>query len=370
MNPIVQKRFVALDVFRGMTIAFMIIVNTPGSWAHTYSLLEHAQWHGFTPTDLVFPSFLFAVGNALAFVSLKWENAEFGPVFRKLFTRSLIIFAIGYVFYWIPFFEWSDGEMVAAPLSDTRIFGVLQRIALAYFFGGLLIYFLNIRQLVITCIVLLLGYWLIMYAFGDYSLEHNAERNLDLFLMAPSHLYHGEGIAFDPEGVLSTLPSIVNVLIGFMAGVYIRRTTVDFKKLFHLLAAGIVCMLIAYFWNLYFPVNKKIWTSSFVMLTCGLDLVLIGLLIYVLDVKEKKWNMNFFQVFGKNPLFCYLLSEAIVLFMLYVRPGGETLYGQIYQTVYFPIGPKIGSLLFALTVMMICWLTAYLLDRKNIIIKV
>lgn len=364
-----KQRFEALDVFRGMTIAFMIIVNTPGDWNNTFSLLLHADWHGFTPTDLVFPSFLFAVGNALAFVAKRWENQDFGPVFKKVFIRSLIIFLLGYTMYLIPFFEHTADGYQWVNLSESRILGVLQRIALAYFFAAILIYFLKPRGLAILSVIILLGYWLILYAYGDYTLENNAIRTLDLWLFGPEHLYQGDGIPFDPEGLLSTLPSVVNVLAGFLLGIYVRDG-VDYRKLFMIMAWGTGILLISYLWHFVFPVNKKIWTSSFVMLTTGLDLLLLGLLIYLLDIRKPRMKMGFFRTFGKNPLFSYLLSQYLVIALFFIRIDGRTLYGAIYRYVYEPIGDKIGSLLFALSVMFVVWLATKWLDKRGIIIKV
>lgn len=364
-----KKRFEALDVFRGMTIAFMIIVNSPGDWGNTFSLLLHADWHGFTPTDLVFPSFLFAVGNALAFVAKRWETTEFGPVFKKIFTRSLIIFFLGYTMYLFPFVERTADGFELVSLSDSRILGVLQRIALAYFFSAIMIYFIKPKGIAVWSVLLLVGYWLILYIFGDYTLENNAIRTLDLWLFGPEHLYHGDGIPFDPEGLLSTIPSIVNVLIGFLLGIYVRDG-VDYKKLFMIMATGVTLLVISYLWDFVFPVNKKIWTSSFVTLTTGLDLVLLGILIYLLDIRTPRFNMGFFRTFGKNPLFSYLLSEYMIILLYFIQMNGKSLYSIIYQGVYEPIGDKIGSLLFALSIMFIVWVATKWLDKRGIIIKV
>ncbi|MEM9984078.1 MAG: heparan-alpha-glucosaminide N-acetyltransferase domain-containing protein, partial [Bacteroidota bacterium] len=212
MQELNQERFEALDIFRGMTIGLMIVVNTPGSWTETFPPLLHAAWHGFTPTDLVFPSFLFAVGNSLAFSARKWSFQSKGQILSKILRRSLIIFTIGFLLYWFPFFEFGENELAPLPLSETRIFGVLQRIALCYLGGALLVYRLNWKQLIAAAAVLLLTYWGVLHAWGDLTLKGNAARKLDLWLIGPDHMYHGEGIPFDPEGLLSTLPAIVNVI--------------------------------------------------------------------------------------------------------------------------------------------------------------
>ena len=214
-----SQRFLALDVFRGMTICFMIIVNTPGNYETTFAPLLHANWHGFTPTDLVFPSFMFAVGNAMSFVSLKWAGLPQSTVVWKILKRTLLIFLCGYLMYWFPFFRLDDnGHISAAPISETRILGVLQRIALAYGIAALMVYYLKPKWVLIITILILIAYKFLLTGFGDLTLEGNAVLKLDKYLMGDKHLYHGEGIAFDPEGWLSTLPSIANVTLGYFVG--------------------------------------------------------------------------------------------------------------------------------------------------------
>src|SRR5688572_26487958 len=205
------QRFLALDVFRGLTVCLMIIVNTPGNGETTFSPLNHAKWDGFTPTDLVFPSFLFAVGNAMSFVMNKWQTLDQGKVIWKILKRTFIIFLLGYLMYWFPFVRWNEQqELVFAPFSNTRVFGVLQRIALCYGIAAILVYFLKLRTAVWVAVGLLMLYWILLYFFGapgdPLSLEGNAVLRLDRWLIGESHLYRGEGVAFDPEGLLSTMP--------------------------------------------------------------------------------------------------------------------------------------------------------------------
>ncbi|MDO6817736.1 acyltransferase family protein [Zobellia sp. 1_MG-2023] len=367
-----MKRFKALDVFRGLTVCLMIIVNTPGDWSSTFSPLLHAKWHGFTPTDLVFPSFLFAVGNAFAFVKTKWGEKPFSEVFKKIAKRTLLIFLLGYTMYWIPFFSWTEtGELTPIPFSETRILGVLQRIALCYFIGAVMIYFLTNRQLIIASVLLLLSYWGLLSAFGDYTLEGNFARTVDRLILGDSHLYMGNGIPFDPEGLLSTLPSIGNVLAGYLIGKYIIDGGMNYEKLAKMLLMGAGLLVVAYLWDLGFPVNKKLWTSSFVTLTVGLDIVVLSVLIYTIDFVKKPVNYNFFEVFGKNPLFIYLLSEYVAIGALFIRVNGEqSLYNYVYEKGFSWIGPYFGSLAFALVFMLFCWSIGFWLDKKKIYIKV
>ncbi|MEO7768150.1 MAG: heparan-alpha-glucosaminide N-acetyltransferase domain-containing protein, partial [Ferruginibacter sp.] len=263
------KRFLALDTFRGMTICFMIIVNTPGNGATTFSPLQHAHWNGFTPTDLVFPSFLFAVGNAMSFVMPKWANLQQSSVLWKILRRTFVIFLLGFLMYWFPFVKMGQGNhVVGFPLNETRVFGVLQRIALCYGIAALLFYYLKPRTVLVIGIALLFIYWALLYWLGDFnnplSLEGNAVLRIDRWLIGDKHLYHGEGVAFDPEGLLSTLPAIANVIGGYMAGKYIQRKGSDYEGLSVLLLSGLVLVFLGYCWDLSFPVNKKLWTSSFV----------------------------------------------------------------------------------------------------------
>ncbi|MCO6493596.1 MAG: hypothetical protein J5I98_34565 [Phaeodactylibacter sp.] len=367
-----MKRFEALDAFRGMTIFFMIIVNTPGDWRVTLSPLLHAQWHGFTPTDLVFPSFLFAVGNALVFANRKWEGRPFGAYFGKVFRRTVILFLLGYFMYWIPFYKWADtGSLIPIHISETRILGVLQRIALCYFAAALMARFLSERALWAWSAAILLAYWLILSAFGDYTLEGNAALKLDRFLLGEKHLYMGEGVPFDPEGLLSTLPSIVNVLAGYLFGAYLVRGEIDYEKLAKTMLVGLALLLAAYLWDFGFPVNKKLWTSSYVLLTVGLDLLVMAAILYTTNLAARKVNYQFFLILGMNALFIYLLSEYLAIFMHFIRvEEGVSLFQYTYRTGFEWMGPYIGSLAFALAFTMVCWAAGWWLWRKGVYIKV
>ena len=374
-----NPRFLALDVFRGMTICFMIIVNTPGSGAVAFAPLQHAGWHGFTPTDLVFPSFLFAVGNAMSFSLDKYRLVSDSAFLRKIFKRTLLIFLLGYLMYWFPFFRLDDkGFIIAAPIRNTRIMGVLQRIALCYFFASLLIHYLSAKKVVVASVILLIGYWFLLLFFGNasqpFSLLGNAGLYLDKFLMNNDHLYHGEEVPFDPEGLLSTLPAIVNVIIGYYAGKFIQKNGRGYESLTRLLLIGLLFIFIALCWNMIFPINKKLWTSSFVLLTTGLDLIILSALIYVIEIKKwvkLKWS-NFFVVFGRNPLFIYLLSELLVtvLDMIRVAPR-ENLFNRINTAFFQVLAPgAMGSFLFAICYMLFCWGIGWWLDKRKIYVRV
>ena len=369
-----SQRFTALDVFRGMTICLMIIVNTPGG-NPTFSPLEHATWNGFTPTDLVFPSFMFVVGNAMSFAMKKWVNMRTGQVVAKILKRTIIIFLLGYLMYWFPFItKDASGHIMFSPVSHTRIFGVLQRIALAYGAASLMIYFLKPRTAAIICVIILILYWPVMMYFGDgldpLSPHTNAVLKLDRWLIGENHMYMGEGFPFEPEGLLSTFPSIANVVAGYLVGSYVQKKGNSFEGLAKLFMAGFVCFIIAYWWNFGFPINKKLWTSSFVLYTVGLDCMILACIIYWIDFLGKKRGVYFFQVFGRNPLFIYLLSELMVTVLYVVPVRGMPLYKWLYENIFAPIGPYIGSLLFAITYMLFCWSVGYFLDKRKIYVRV
>ena len=370
-----SKRFLALDVFRGMTICLMIIVNTPGN-DMTFAPLQHAKWHGFTPTDLVFPSFLFAVGNALSFVMPKWAGMNQSEILLKIFKRTGLIFLLGFLMYWFPFVKYDGNhQLMLSPLSNTRILGVLQRIALCYGIGSLMIYFLKPRLALIVSIIFLFLYWGLCIWLGDasdpLSITGNAGLKLDLWLFGESHLYHGEGFAFDPEGLLSTMPAIANVVAGYTVGEYVQKKGKDFEGLAKLLLTGALLLFLAYCWNMSFPINKKLWTSSFVLITVGLDCVILSAIIYLIDFKNKIRFVYFFEVLGKNPLFVYLLSEILVI-CLYMIPAGDNsnLFSWIYMNIFDHAGNYFGSLLFAVSYMLVCWSVGYFLDKRKIYVRV
>ena len=373
------QRFLSLDVFRGMTICFMIIVNTPGSGAVPFAPLLHATWHGFTPTDLVFPSFLFAVGNAMSFSQARYKEISNDAFLKKVIRRTLLIFLLGYLLYWFPFFRLDEGGAITgAPIQETRIMGVLQRIALCYFFASLLIHFFSTRTVYVVSALLLVGYWILLLLFGDpaqpFSMLGNAGLYLDRALLGDSHLYHGEGVAFDPEGLLSTLPAIVNVVIGFYAGRFIQAQGKGYETLSKLMLAGTLLIFLALIWNNFFPINKKLWSSSFVLLTTGLDLMIIAALIFIVEIKQwhpLNWTY-FFLVFGKNPLFIYLLSELLIIILYMLRVQPHTSFHEWINSVFFQVVAPgaAGSLLFALAYMLLCWCIGWVLDRKKIYVKV
>ncbi len=356
-----MNRLQAIDVLRGLTVALMIVVNTPGNEVHAFAPLVHAAWHGFTLTDLVFPTFLFAVGNALAFTFQRQMDA--GTLWPKTVRRVLTILLLGLLLNELA------RQLLSLP-GGTRIPGVLQRIALTFGLATAVLYFVRERGAFIFSVLALLAYGVVLGLLGDYSLTGNVGLRIDLWLFGPSHLYRGEGIPFDPEGLLGTLPATVNVLGGYAAGRLLmqsRAIGTQLRIVSRLLWIGAALLVLGLCWNQIQPINKKLWTSSYVLLTLGLDFILLALLQFI---GSRKW-MAFFDIFGKNALAIYLLSELAVIVLLAIPAGKGNALGWTYHTVFEGVGSmQLGSLLFAVAFMLACWLVAYALDRRGVYFKV
>ncbi len=361
-----SARLLSLDVFRGMTVAFMIIVNTPGTWSHVYAPLRHASWHGCTPTDLVFPSFLFISGVAM-FYSLRKYNFEFsGPSLFRILRRVLLIFAAGLFLNIFPHF--------VRDYSTLRIMGVLQRIALAWGLGAILVLLIRRNYIWLATAVILFGYWALMHFMGGadpYSLEGNYARTVDIAVLGENHLYRGFGMPFDPEGLLSTLPATATVLLGFMAGGLISANGSSWKTPGWLALTGTLLIGAGLLWGQYFPINKPIWTSSYVIYAGGIGMVILALLFIIIDIWNLKGWTGFFNTFGTNPLFTYLLAGIWTKTMLAVKIGESTLYKWIFDHICSPLfeEQKLASLLFAIMQVLIIWAFGYILYRKKIIIR-
>ena len=376
-----QQRYLSLDVFRGMDVALMIVVNSLGSFDYAWSPLLHASWHGFTLTDLVFPTFLFVTGNAMYFSMQKYEALGNAAVLTKIFKRTAIIFLIGYLMYWFPFFSITEaGEYVFRPLSHTRILGVLQRLALCYGIAALVIHFFKVRGAAWFMGIALIFYTWVMWAFGDLTMDGNAGQKLDLLVLGADHLYQGEGKPFDPEGILSTIPAVVNVLAGYLTARFIGRNGSGYETIARLMVIGAVVLLAAQWADLFVPINKKLWTASYVLQTVGLDLLILPVIMFVIEqMGAKRWT-PFFEVFGKNTLVIYILSEVLVIMMYWIPNGAywpvagqaqpDSVLSWIYDNVFRWTGDYTGSFLFGVWVMLTCWMVGYLLHRKKVYIRV
>jgi len=336
-----KGRLVSLDIFRGMTIAFMIIVNTPGSWKYVYPPLRHAQWHGCTPTDLVFPFFLFIVGVSLWFSMKKYGQELNSRSLLRIFRRTVMIFALGLFLAIFPHFS--------RDYSTLRIMGVLQRIAIAYFFGAIICLTVNRDYLWIVIAVILIGYWIILALSGGsdpYSIDGNFAARFDAAILGKNHLYKGFGVPFDPEGLFSTLPAVCTVLIGYYAGELLGKGSAGWNTALKLLLIGASSAGLGLLWSIWFPLNKPLWTSSYVLYTAGIAMCVLALLYLISDVwKLQKWGV-IFLVFGTNALFSYFLAGVWTRIMLNVKiPSGEADYvcditGTYYMVISDGIIPE------------------------------
>jgi len=369
----VSKRLISLDVFRGITIAGMIMVNNPGSWSEVYGPLLHADWHGCTPTDWVFPFFLFIMGVAVPLsIGKQMEKGVPGKkIVGKIIRRTILIFAIGLFLNAFPYFN----------LSTLRIPGVLQRIALVYCATALIYYKTKPRSHWVIALALLLAYWAIMTLIpvpGGIAPNLEPDTNIGAWfdrLLLEGHLW-SQSKTWDPEGLFSTIPAIVTGLSGMICGQWIKSKRGHYEKLTAILVAGVVLVALGHIWDLAFPLNKKLWTSSFVLYTSGLALMFLGVVYYLIDVLEiKKWSFPF-KVYGMNALFTYVLSGILATLMGVIKwttASGDVLSvkGWVYQNLFMSwLAPKSASLGYALFNVVVIFLVAWVLYRKRIFIKV
>ncbi len=373
-----SQRLLSLDVFRGMTICFMIIVNTPGSWEYVYPPLRHADWIGCTPTDLVFPFFVFIVGLSMVFSFSRIENKDRSTIARKILKRTALIFLVGLFLNLFPFFYKSfDGGEVSyffKDLSKLRIMGVLQKIALSYGAAALIILYFQKKWLPYIAAGILVAYWWLLWFFGGetpYDLEQNIVLQVDLMVLGGNHLYGGFGLPFDPEGLLGCIPSVGTVLLGYIFGRRILEVDTKQQLIKEYLIGGLALVVLGLVWGQFFPIIKALWTSSYVLYTAGLALLLFALLIYILDVlKVTLWAYPF-RVFGLNPLFAFALSGLIVkLFHVALKSEHGNpmtwLYTHGYKVV---LGNYLGSFAYAISFAVLIWFFAWLLYRKDIVVK-
>jgi len=362
-------RLVSLDIFRGLTIAFMIIVNTPGSWQYVYAPLRHAKWNGCTPTDLVFPFFLFIVGVSMWYSLKKYGHELNGSSLLRIARRTASIFALGLFLNIFPYFD-RDYSML-------RIMGVLQRIALAYGVGALICMAIRRDYLWIVTAVLLLLYWGILSFFGGpepYSLEGNFVLKVDQLILGKNHLYTGFGMPFEPEGLLSTIPSVCTVIIGYYVGELVGKKSANGKIVLKTFVIGAALVGLGLLWNKFFPINKALWTSSYVLYTAGIAMVFLAIIYWLADVlRFQKWGVPF-MVFGTNALFSYFLAGIWTKLMLFINISSErkeiSLYTWIYEKFCVPVaGNMNGSLMFAIIQVLLIGFIALILYRKKVMIR-
>lgn len=380
-----SSRLLSLDILRGITIAGMIMVNNPGSWSYIYTPLGHAHWHGLTPTDLVFPFFMFIMGVS-TFMSLrKFQFKPSKAAIWKIVRRTILIFVIGIGLGWFGLLcrGLASGETIiqAATHFDTlRILGVLQRLALSYGFAGLITLFVKSQHLPWVTGLLLFVYFLILQFGNGFEMsEQNIIAVVDRALWGTDHMYKdvnlvGERIALDPEGLLSTIPSIAHVLIGFLFGKLIVDHKDNHTRVEKLLIWGTILAFAGLLLQYGCPINKKIWSPTFVLTTTGFAAQLLGLLIWTIDINKKERWSRFFHAFGVNPLIVYVFAGVLANLVSNIRFGREGESVSIKEFIYDTMlrswaGNYFGSLLYALLFVSVCWLFGYILYKRNIFIK-
>ncbi len=372
--PKSTNRLLSLDVFRGMTIAAMILVNNPGSWSYVYGPLQHAKWHGVTPTDWIFPFFLFIMGVsiALAISRRKEAGTDRAAVIRKILWRSLIIFAIGLFLSGYPYFD----------LSTLRIPGVLQRIALVYCVTAIGFLYLNSRQMFFAGALCLVAYWALLALVpvpGGLSPNLEPSTNLGAWLdttLLGGHLW-SQSRVWDPEGLLSTLPAFATGISGILTGVWLRSARGQFEKVAGLMVAGALMLAGGLLWDMVFPINKQLWTSSYVLYTSGVALLVLGVLYWWVDVKERRRGALPFVVYGTNALIVYAVSGVLARTLNAIHTtdaSGNSVNTKLWlwQSVFEPAfsSPYNASLAYAIANVLLLLGFAWILYSRKIFIKV
>ncbi|MEG1685033.1 MAG: DUF5009 domain-containing protein [Bacteroides sp.] len=389
MKTNVNQRLLALDVLRGITIAGMIMVNNPGSWGYIYAPLEHASWNGLTPTDLVFPFFMFIMGVS-TYISLRKYNFEFTTsAALKIVKRTVIIFAIGLAIAWFSlsfrtYYSLADAGLAfwdrlaqaTTNFEHLRILGVMPRLALCYGATALIAILVKHKYIPWIIFVTLLGYFfLLLFGHGFEQSEQNIISIVDRAVLGINHMYQDAGLAIDPEGLLSTLPSICHVLIGFLCGEALMSTKDNDKRIQSLFIVGTILTLSGFLLSYGCPINKKIWSPTFVMTTCGLASSFLAILIWIIDIKGYKAWSRFFESFGVNPLFMYVMGAVLSILLGNIRFDymGEViaLKSYLYSVLLQPyLGDYFGSFAFAILFVCFNWIIGYVLYKKKIYIKI
>ena len=393
-----RERLLSLDVFRGMTVAGMLLVNDPGTWSAIFPPLEHAEWNGWTPTDLIFPFFLFIVGitTHLSLSARRARGDDDSAVVKQILRRGLIIYLLGFAMAMFPFYQW--GSIATIPnagawdrilfrIEHVRILGVLPRIAIVYVCAALLTLKTTVKQQIVIVAALLFGYWFAMTLIpvpGENVvgalLLHTKDRNLAAYLdraiLGTNHTWVGS-VTFDPEGPMSTIPAIATAMLGVLAGRWIaQRDKQLLERITGLFAAGSVGMMLGLMWNWSFPINKNLWTSSYVIFTAGMACVALATIMWLVDYCNVKWWTKPFVVFGVNPIVAFVGSGVLarlIYTLWHVNYHGKSVAVQdaIYQSVFLPwLPPRMASLAFAIAFVLLWYGILTVLYRRNIILKV
>jgi len=393
-----RERLISLDVFRGITIAGMLLVNDPGTWSAIFPPLEHAAWDGWTPTDLIFPFFLFIVGitTYLSMSARRARGDDNAALVKQILRRGIIIYLLGFAMAMFPFYQW--GTIASLPnatgwdriifrIEHVRILGVLPRIAIVYICAGLLTLKTTLKQQIIIISTLLIGYWFAMTLIpvpGENAigavLLHTKDRNLaaylDRLILGTNHTWIGS-VTFDPEGPMSTIPAIATAMLGVIAGRWIAlKEKPLLERISGLFAAGAIGMVVGLMWNWSFPINKNLWTSSYVIFTAGMACVTLATVMWIVDYVNVKWWTKPFVVFGVNPIVAFVGSGVmarLIYTLWHVNYGGKPTAVQdaIYQSVFLPwLPPRVASLAFAIAFVLLWYGILLVLYRRKIILKV
>ena len=395
----VRERLLSLDTFRGLTVAGMLLVNNPGTWSAIFPPLQHAEWHGWTPTDLIFPFFLFIVGitTELSLGARRARGDDTGAIVRQILRRGALIFLFGLLLNWSPFFQWGTIEGIANPtfgdrvlyrLEHLRVMGVLQRIGLAYILSALLTLRTTLRQQVVILAAMLYGYWFAMTLLpvpgtGELGVAlldkpgATLDAWLDRVLLTPKHLWSGGGGLRDPEGLFSTIPAAGTAMLGVLAGRWIgQRQRGIHERLSGLFAAGAIAMMLGLMWHWSFPINKSLWTSSYTLFTAGMASVSLATVMWVVDVHGWRAWTKPFVVYGLNPMLAFLGSGLMARYIYSIQKvtvDGKpvALETAIYQTAFASwLTPRVASLAFALAFVAFWYAILWVFYKRNIVFKV
>lgn len=355
-----MKRLMSLDILRGITVCGMILVNNAGG-RYSYAPLRHSVWNGLTPCDLVFPFFLFMVGISTCISLRKFDFRPSGEVIKKIFRRMFLIILIGIGIGW--FGHICGGDFL--PINSLRIPGVLQRIGLCYGVVSLLVIYVNHRYIPWIAVGVLVIYSVLLLTCNGYSCDDtNFIAIADRAVFGQAHLYTKSPI--DPEGLVGSISSIAHTLIGFMCGKLLLENIPISKKLLYMMVVAVVMLVLGYALSGWMPINKRVWSTTYVLVTCGWASVLLAALIYIIDVRQLNRGWTFFLVFGMNPLFLYVLSEvlAIVLSHSGMKPAIYSLLASLIPDEY------LASLAYSVIYCMVMGLTGFVLWKKKIFIKI
>jgi predicted acyltransferase len=363
-----SERLTALDAFRGATIAFMVLVNTPGTGQAVYAPLRHARWHGWTPTDVVFPSFVWITGLALTLSLGKRlsQGASRSQLLLQVLRRAAILFGLGLLIYSFPI----------PNLETFRVLGVLQRIAICYFVAAAVYLYSGLRGQIAATVIFLAGYWLLMALApvpgcptGSLERACNFSGYIDSIVLGSHNYEHTK--TWDPEGVISTLPAIASCLLGVLAGHLVARRDALAVRTTWMFLSGFLLLLGAQICNVWLPINKEIWTSSFALHMAGLDFVMLAAFLWVADGLGYTRVFRPFVIFGMNAIAVYMASELIDISLYKIPVGDVPARVWLYQTVFAPLAsPHNASLLYALTYVSVMFALAWWMYRRRWFVRV